>query len=148
MIEIVTAKACHAEFIADAQKRYIDCPWTTSQIKDEIADEKAIFLVATDGGEPIGFLSGVCAADECEISNIAVEQNYRRRGVASTLFHELIARAKARGVRRVFLLVRENNEAAAALYARLGFKAIGMRRNYYGVGANAILMSLDLGAEG
>jgi ribosomal-protein-alanine N-acetyltransferase len=53
--------------------------------------------------------------------------------------------AKARGVLRVFLVVRESNAAARAFYARLGFGQDGRRRNYYSDPAeDALLLSRNL----
>ncbi len=128
-----------AERIADAERRYIDCAWTAEQVESEIANENALFLVAECGGAFAGYLSGVFAADECEISNIAVETDYRRCGIATKLFGELLRIAAERGTESVFLLVRDGNAAAVALYSSLGFETVGRRRAYYGE-ADAVIM--------
>ncbi|MDE7106926.1 MAG: GNAT family N-acetyltransferase, partial [Clostridiales bacterium] len=82
-------------------------------------------------------------ADECEISNIAVAEKYRRRGVGKTLLTALLSELTARGVHSVFLLVRDGNAPAIALYHGFGFSRVGLRKNYY-KGKNALIMRLNL----
>ncbi|MDE7463801.1 MAG: hypothetical protein K2M48_02130, partial [Clostridiales bacterium] len=67
--------------ISDMMLRYVDCPWTAAQVVDEINNPDAPFYVATAGEQVVGFLSGVYAADECEISDVAVELPFRRHKV-------------------------------------------------------------------
>jgi ribosomal-protein-alanine N-acetyltransferase len=75
-----------------------------------------------------GFLaSRVVAPDECEILNIAVAPEFRRRGVARTLLCGLIRTWRG----TVFLEVRESNQAAQNLYKSLGFQAVAVRPGYY-----------------
>lgn len=136
-------KACAKDAAAVAAlTRYVDCPWSERQAADEIALANALFYIAEHDGKPVAFLSGVCAADECEIGDIAVDVNYRRRGVATTLFNRLIADASARGTKSFFLLVRTDNAPAIGLYEKIGFAAVGVRSGYYGVG-DAAVMRLD-----
>jgi N-acetylglutamate synthase len=55
------------------------------------------------------------------LTAIEVDPDYRRRGLAAALTTALIAHAAQRGARRVFLQVEDGNQAALALYRRLGF---------------------------
>ncbi|MFA4893699.1 GNAT family N-acetyltransferase, partial [Brevundimonas sp.] len=59
--------------------------------------------------------------------------------------------AAARGARRLFLEVAEDNEAARALYGRAGFSEAGRRPRYYaradGSRRDALLLALDLPAR-
>ncbi len=146
-IEIRRATAADAPEIAKAERLYIDCPWTEAQIESEIESSQALFFVARSNGEFAGYLSGVCAADECEVSNIAVSERFRRRKVATALFTELIGCAAKRGIKRLFLLVRTDNAAAIALYKSLNFAVVGTRKRYY-KNADAYIMKLDVTAAG
>lgn len=137
------ATSADVEAIASAEHRFIDCAWTKEQIAIEIEKENSLFLVAECDGAFAGYLSGEFAADECEISNIAVETDYRRRGVATKLFGEFLRIAAERGASSVFLLVRDGNVGAVALYTGLGFERVGSRRGYYG-GADALIMRKDI----
>ncbi len=44
-----------------------------------------VVLVSEASGQPVGFLAARQAADEAEILNIAVQRDFRRKGVASAL---------------------------------------------------------------
>lgn len=145
MIDVEYRKAVvsDAAEISAIMKRYIDLPWTEAQVSEEIENPDALFFVAGAGGKAVGFLSGVCAADECEISDIAVEQAYRRQNIATELFELLFTAARSRGTKSVFLLVRADNTPATTLYGKLGFTDVGRRKGYYG-GTDAVIMRREL----
>ncbi len=138
------ARSDDAAQIAGIMARCIDCPWTEAQVREEIENVAAPFFVAEADGAVVGFLSGVCAADECEISDIAVAPEYRRQKVATRLFELLTERLKAARAATAFLLVRADNAPAICLYKKLGFKEVGLRRGYYGGGADAAIMRLPI----
>lgn len=142
-IVVRLAQSSDADNIAAAEQAYIDCPWSVAQVKAEINSPDATFVVAEVGGVFAGYLSGVVAAGECELSNIAVAESFRRRGVAKRLFKEFFDLISARGAETVFLLVRDDNTAAISLYGSLGFSAVGSRKNYY-QGRSAVVMRKDL----
>ena len=142
-ITVVDADSSHAERIAELEKRYIDCAWTAEQVRSETEKSNVVFLVALRGGTAIGYVSGEIAADEMELGNIAVDEAYRRQGVATKLFDALKTRAKGRGVNRIFLLVSADNAVASALYRAVGFTEKGVRRGYYG-NSDAVIMELDI----
>lgn len=142
MITVRQAEKFDAPGIAALERSCIDCPWTESQIAEEI-DSDAVFLVAESGGEFCGYVSGEVICDECEISNIAVVNSHRRKGVGKTLLTALISELSARDVKSVFLLVREGNIPAISLYTSLGFTQVGQRKNYY-KGQHAQIMRLNL----
>jgi ribosomal-protein-alanine N-acetyltransferase len=85
-------------------------------------------LVAIVEGRVVGFLATRSTArDEGEILNLAVEPQFRRRGVGRILIETLLASSR----RAWFLEVREFNYAAINLYKTLGFLPTGRRENYY-----------------
>ena len=59
-----------------------------------------------------------------------------------------LQRGRARGVATIFLDVSERNVPARHLYERAGYREVGRRRRYYADGADALLMRLDLAADG
>jgi ribosomal protein S18 acetylase RimI-like enzyme len=56
------------------------------------------------------------------IHDIVVDQEGRRRGVASSLMDAAVAWLKERGAPRVILWTAQQNEAAQQLFAKLGFR--------------------------
>lgn len=142
-VEYRKAALSDAADISKLMWRYVDMPWTEAQVKEEIENSDALFFAAVADGNVVGFLSGVCAADECEISDIAVEQAFRRQGIATRMFELLLSQARLKGVKTVFLLVRENNTPAIDLYRGLSFNDVGRRRGYYN-GVDAVIMRREL----
>jgi ribosomal protein S18 acetylase RimI-like enzyme len=55
---------------------------------------------------------------------------YRSQGIGKALLQATIEAAAARGISRIELLVRADNEHAIALYRRFGFELEGRLRNY------------------
>jgi ribosomal-protein-alanine acetyltransferase len=80
--------------------------------------------VAEKDGAVRGFLVSREVTGEVEILNLAVDFSHRRSGVATALLESLDADV-------LFLEVRESNQAARKLYAKLGFQVVGTRRQYY-----------------
>ena len=100
--------------------------------QDLLASERsAVLRVAEDNGRVSGLIVFRIIADEAEILNLAVEPRRRREGIASRLIEDAVAASRAAGVRTIFLEVRESNEGARHLYARMGFTENARRPKYY-----------------
>jgi ribosomal-protein-alanine N-acetyltransferase len=82
-----------------------------------------------------------CAADEAEILTIGVA--HPQLGIGTALMQTAIAHAQNQDAATLHLEVAAANTAAGALYKKLGFKQTGRRRNYYGAGADALILSLS-----
>lgn len=108
-------------------------PWTVESMRRELSrrDDVAIYLAARLGDEVVGYAGMWVAAGEAHIATIGVHPQYRRRGIGQRILLRLIREAAARGSERVFLEFRPSNKAARALYAKFGFREIGIRRGYY-----------------
>jgi len=93
-----------------------------------------VFLVAhARDGEPAGVAGYLYATleerdwsdlrDACgKIHDVYVDPRFRRRGVASRLVEEAVARLAALGAPRVVLMAAWRNESARTLFSRLGFR--------------------------
>jgi len=119
--------------------------WNRRQVSDALVLSNTYYLLADTSGcapadpsETAGFLLSRRAADEEELLLLAVAPDMRRRGVAAALIARFATEAASRGIARLFLQMREGNQAEA-LYRALGFAPIGRRREYYrGPGGNRI----------
>ena len=84
------------------------------------------------------------SADEAEITNVAVDKDFRRIGVGKGLIEKLKEVGIEKGIKSFFLEVREGNEAARKLYEKCGFKEVGVRRGFYSKPIeDAILMKFE-----
>jgi ribosomal-protein-alanine N-acetyltransferase len=78
-----------------------------------------------------GYIVARMGADELHINNVAVRENYRRRGIGQTLLDRILEAGKRAGVVRAFLELRAGNDAALALYEQCGFRVTARRQRYY-----------------
>lgn len=123
-------------------------PWREISLRQDLTDHVAAhYWVAVDpAGAVVGSVSCWVVLDEAEIVNLAVLPLWRRRGIARRLLQHLIGQVKNLGVAKVFLDVRETNQAAIALYSGSGFMPVGRRSAYYAdTGESAIIMSYIIG---
>ena len=128
---ITDAGECHIPALSELEKCCFSLPWTPEQLRRELPDERHVFLVAEEQGELLGYVGMMHVLDEGYISNVAVSPEHRRRGIASALIRELLARAEALSLAFVTLEVRAGNGPAIALYEGFGFVPVGRRKNYY-----------------
>ena len=94
----------------------------------------------------VGYISCHILPPEMEILNMAVQLDFRRRGLGRALAAAALAHGATQGVATCHLEVDETNLAAVHLYTSLGFAQNGRRRGYYQhpEGArDAILMRCD-----
>ncbi len=95
-----------------------------------------------------GYIVARESAGELHINNVAVREQYRRRGIGSALLARIMDAARRLKVQVAFLEVRSGNLAAQALYEKIGFKAIARRPDYYSdPREDAVVMSLTLGEQ-
>ncbi|MES2605021.1 MAG: ribosomal protein S18-alanine N-acetyltransferase [Pseudomonadota bacterium] len=88
-------------------------------------------LSSAVSGDVIGFAEYQTIVDECHLYNIAILQHRQQQGHGMTLLQAVLAEAKEQGLRHCLLEVRESNQAARRLYAKLGFAETGKRKDYY-----------------
>ena len=69
--------------------------------------------------------------DECELYFLGVKNNQKRLGHGTKILKNLIISSSAIGIRKIFLEVNVTNEAALKLYTNVGFKSLGIRKEYY-----------------
>ena len=131
MLEITEMTEADLDGVAAIEAEVFSMPWSKKGFADTLGMDNVIFLVAREDGEIKGYCGLYQAADEGEITNVAVAPEYRRRGIARQLVQELIRQAQEVGISRFLLEVRVSNEGAIALYRELGFTDEGIRRNFY-----------------
>ena len=123
-------------------------PWSVGQFKEEIAEvgKSRYYLVASDGDEVIGYAGAlfISAGMEADILTIAVKEGYRKRGIARAMLAELMKWSLNRGATSMMLEVRKENKEAQSLYEKEGFSKVSERRNYYGMGIDAVVMRKEL----
>ena len=95
-----------------------------------------------------GLLIGIClfhvVLDEAQINFFAISKKYRKKGFGSHLMSYLIKECEKLNIGKLFLEVSHNNVTAENFYSRFDFATVGIRRNYYKDGSDALLKEKNL----
>lgn len=149
-MKLVACTAAEAPAMAAVHALAFDASWREDEFEDLLEGEGIYGFLAQDDA-PLGIILCRVAVDEVEILTIGVTPAARRKGVAQALLAAGLGAARGRGAAQAFLEVAVDNEAAIALYQRLGFHRAGKRLYYYDRGAagrmDALVMRLDLASK-
>jgi ribosomal-protein-alanine N-acetyltransferase len=122
-------------------------PWSVAQVETLALGEQFCGFVACSDGRIVAYVLLQILAGELEVLTLGVSANQQNRGVASVLLEYVWGETQAVAC---FLEVRLSNVAALALYRKLGFVQVGVRKNYYVSGAgreDGLILRLDLNNE-
>jgi [ribosomal protein S18]-alanine N-acetyltransferase len=122
--------------------------WTRSQCAGILPMTGVRLVVARFAdGHAAGFSLQRTISDEAELLLLAVDPQFRRRGIGRMLLDQFIDNARKQGASRIHLEVREGNPAVI-MYRSAGFSLAGRRRKYYrgrfGGEFDALTLSRDL----
>ena len=104
-------------------------PWSEKSFCEEANNPLATYFVARENDKIIGYGGIWNVSGEGQITNIAVHPEMRKMGIASKILESLLEIAK--DCEKIFLEVRESNNAAICLYEKYGFTKCGVRKNFY-----------------
>lgn len=132
--------------VAELERKIFTDAWSEKAILETLEQKQTMILLAYEDRRLIGYLIFYFVLEEGEIARIAVEDVYRRQGVATKMLTELECLCEDNGVNKLLLDVRESNETACRFYEKQGFVRDGIRKNYYSDPVeDGILMSCELG---
>lgn len=116
--------------------------FSLKQFRYLIKSKNSIFFVAKVSDSVAGYCIALKrkGSRKLRIYSIAVDENYRGRGIAQTLLDRAVAICKEENYSAVSLEVNEKNQAAKNLYLKYGFAITGNKPNYYKSGDTAITM--------
>ena len=106
-------------------------PWSRQGFVDSLEQVNTLYLVALEGTKVVAFCGMLQALDEADITNVAVDQEHRGRGIGQAMLRDLMERGAQRGITSYTLEVRVGNKPARNLYRKLGFQEEGIRKNFY-----------------
>ena len=133
----------HIRSIMPIEERAHRKPWSAGVFRDELEQAERgtrYYVLAKHLGEPAGYAGLMFAADEAHVTNVVVDEEHRRQGIARLLMCDLVREAIDRGCAALTLEVRASNSAAQALYREFGFAPAGIRQRYYENTEDALVM--------
>jgi ribosomal-protein-alanine N-acetyltransferase len=128
------------EAIVAIERQSYMFPWSRAVLSAEITSDKEFSYVFVlrlrreshlAPSHIIGYIIFWLVTDEIHILNVAVTPASRGQGYGKQLVRFALDFGKQRNAGRAFLEVRASNQPAQHLYQRMGFRRIGIRKQYY-----------------
>ena len=138
---IVDMKKEHLPDILEVENESFSHPWTENMFLEELNGKFSIYRVAVENEKAVGYMGMWVLADEGHITNVAVGEKHRGKGIGASLVADFIRTGKEKDLAFLTLEVRVSNENAIALYEKHGFIEVGRRKKYYENTEDAILMT-------
>jgi len=119
--------------VMEIDRKSFATPWTLAMYQAELQNQavSSIVVLRLPERQVAGYCSYWFVVDEIHINNVAVDPEFRRRGLGRYLVEYVLREGVRRGAGRAILEVRAGNLAARQLYQQLGFLELGVRRGYY-----------------
>ena len=115
----------------EIMKKSFSTSWTRETIDALIKSGNAVCLGAFEGDVLMGYAFLEWVLDEGSLTDIAVQEDFRRKGISQKLMDSLLKSAVEKNLVFVTLEVRASNIPAISLYEKNGFMQIGKRKAYY-----------------
>ena len=139
-------------------------PWTKGNFSDSLAAGHWAYCIRPQSDQMVkgsyldpGILWAYCilfpAVDELHLLNITVSTHLRKLGLGQRMMAAIEGVAAQQKMPRIILEVRPSNAPALALYQKLGYEQIGVRKNYYpanpeiGLREDALVMAKSIKLE-
>ncbi len=116
--------------LSELESQTITDGWSANGFRAEAEKENGYVLYIEDNNRIISLLTAYTAADEADITNVAVDISMRRKGLAKILLSEFEAMLPC-NINEIFLEVRASNEPAIKLYSSFGYEQIAVRKRFY-----------------
>jgi ribosomal-protein-alanine N-acetyltransferase len=121
-------------FVMEIERLSFPNPWKESSFRGEIANLHISYpnvIIYRPQDKIIGYIIFWLVADEAQISNLAVNPDFKRLGIGDTILKQVLTTMRRMQAKQVILEVRPSNLSARTLYEKNGFTLLGIRRGYY-----------------
>ena len=118
--------------------------WSKKQWANELKKEDVKVFGLLFSNLVIGICVFHVVLDEAQINFFVVNHKYRKKGYGSYLMSYLIKECEKSNINKIFLEVSSTNITAEKFYSRFDFFTVGIRRNYYKDGSDALLKEKKL----
>ena len=120
------------------------CLWTKKQWETELNKRGVKVFSVLFGKKIIGISVVHTIIDEAQINYFSINRKFRRKGYGSYLMIFLIMQCEKLNIKKILLEVSETNLVADIFYRKFNFLTVGVRKNYYRDGSDAILKEKNL----
>ena len=106
-------------------------PWTEGVFRDCISGPQDCWVAVEPGGQLIGHAILSLVAGEAHLLNLCIARDRQGLGYGRQFMRFILRSLTDGGAEVLFLEVRPSNRVAIALYQSMGFREIGVRKDYY-----------------
>jgi ribosomal-protein-alanine N-acetyltransferase len=106
-------------------------PWSEEEFIRCLRQRNCIGMVAELNDEVVGFMIYELHKNRLHLLNFAVDPALRRTAIGSVMMEKLVGKLSTDRRNRILLEVRETNLDAQLFFKQLGFRAIGVLRDFY-----------------
>ena len=132
--------------VMDIENQVYPFPWTDGIFRDCMRVGYLCWIYRDEGElKAYGVMS--IGVGEAHMLTICVKPEAQGQGYGRMMMQHLLDVASKRHADKAFLEVRPTNEVAIGLYRSMGFKDVGLRKNYYPAEngrEDALVMVLEL----
>jgi len=118
--------------------------WSRKQWANEFKKEDTKIFGLLIKKLVIGMCVFQVVLDEAQINYFVVNKKFRKKGYGSYLMSYIIKKCEELNVNKLFLEVSNTNVTAEKFYNSFDFFTVGIRRNYYKDGSDALLKEKKL----
>jgi ribosomal protein S18 acetylase RimI-like enzyme len=139
-IKIVNYKPEHQSYFEKFNRAWIEelfemeplDEWVLTNPAKAILEQGGAILMAEYDGSIAGTVA-LRKVDEYsyEFTKMAVDKNFRRKGIAEAISYASFRKAKALGANRVILYSNTKNAGAVKLYEKIGFRHVQVENDVY-----------------
>ena len=130
-VTIAGAEKADFSAVAALEREIFTQPWSEESLRSFYEKEGNRLLCACENGRVIGYCGYYSTGEEANVTNLAVAEAYRGKGIGHLLLSYAIREAARNGQKAMTLEVRVSNMAARNLYESLDFKMEGCRKQFY-----------------
>ncbi len=129
-VEIRLANQSDIAVICQNESLAYEIPWSDKILRDCLSENYVCFLMVFQN-KIIGHMIFQQVLDEIHLHNVCVLPELQNNGLGDRWLEYLEAYAKEHQIRNIILEVRVSNLIAKKLYAKRGYREIGLRKGYY-----------------
>ena len=130
--------------VVEIENRVFPNPWPRYFFEKDLESSNAVAFVVEEKNKIVGYSLGMCVDVELHISNIAVDEDFQRRGLGGEMLREMERVAVERGCSFAYLEVRTTNVPAITMYRNKGYDILYVRKRYYLDGNDAYVMHKEI----
>lgn len=155
-VSIRQARLYDIPVIARIEYESSPTPWSAESLTHDVKDNDKAYMAVIEimpEGSPselpdvIGYADMWVIAGEAQLNNIAIDEAYRGRHNGEQLLSHMLEKSAELGCEVMTLEVRAGNRTAIALYTKMGFRQVAVRKAYYRDNReDAILMDKNITA--